>query len=177
MYSFWATGCISYMREHGNDNNNQPPPPVDGLRCSRQKEPDLNAHDATENMTASERERLILENMPQVKLIARRIHDRVPSSISLDDLISTGVIGLISAIDRYDASHGVKLKTYAEYKIRGAILDSLAATGLGSAAAAQTCAPDRQPPSASWSRACGASRPKMRSADSSASPQTNIANG
>ncbi len=72
-----------------------------------------------------ERERLILEHLPQVKLIARRIHDRLPESVNLDDLISTGTIGLIAAIDRFDASHNVKLKTYAEYKIRGAILDSL----------------------------------------------------
>jgi RNA polymerase sigma factor for flagellar operon FliA len=71
------------------------------------------------------REQLILEHLPQVKLIARRIHERLPVSVSLDDLISTGVVGLIAAIDRYDASHEVKLKTYAEYKIRGAILDSL----------------------------------------------------
>jgi RNA polymerase sigma factor for flagellar operon FliA len=71
------------------------------------------------------REQLILEHLPQVKLIARRIHERLPVSVSLDDLISTGVLGLIAAIDRYDASHDVKLKTYAEYKIRGAILDSL----------------------------------------------------
>ena len=74
---------------------------------------------------AIERERLILEHLPQVRLISRRIHDRLPESVTLDDLISTGVVGLISAIDRFDASHGVKLKTYAEYKIRGAILDSL----------------------------------------------------
>jgi RNA polymerase sigma factor for flagellar operon FliA len=45
--------------------------------------------------------------------------------VSLEDLISTGIVGLISAIDRFDPSHNVKLKTYAEYKIRGAILDSL----------------------------------------------------
>ncbi len=60
-----------------------------------------------------------------MRLIARRIHDRLPESVSLDDLVSTGIVGLISAIDRFDASHNVKLKTYAEYKIRGAILDSL----------------------------------------------------
>jgi RNA polymerase sigma factor FliA len=76
-------------------------------------------------LTETERERIILEHMPQVRLIARRIHERVPGSISLDDLISTGTLGLISAIDRYDPTQGVKLKTYAEYKIRGAILDSL----------------------------------------------------
>jgi len=72
-----------------------------------------------------ERERLILEHLPQVRLIARRIQERLPDNINLEDLISTGVIGLISAIDHFDPRHNVKLKTYAEYKIRGAILDSL----------------------------------------------------
>ncbi|MDW8130137.1 MAG: FliA/WhiG family RNA polymerase sigma factor [Bryobacterales bacterium] len=72
-----------------------------------------------------ERERLILEHLPQVRLIARRIHEKLPDSVSLDDLISTGILGLISAIDNFDPSLNVKLKTYAEYKIRGAILDTL----------------------------------------------------
>jgi len=72
-----------------------------------------------------ERERLILEHLPQVRLIARRIQERLPENISLEDLVSTGVIGLISAIDNFDRRHNVKLKTYAEYKIRGAILDGL----------------------------------------------------
>ena len=75
--------------------------------------------------TASERENLILQHLPQVHIIARRIHERVPGSVSLDDLISTGVIGLIAAIDNFDPSHNVQLRTYAEHKIRGAILDSL----------------------------------------------------
>jgi RNA polymerase sigma factor for flagellar operon FliA len=72
-----------------------------------------------------EREQLILQHLPQVRLIARRIQERLPENISLEDLVSTGVIGLIAAIDNFDPSHNVKLKTYAEYKIRGAILDSL----------------------------------------------------
>src|SRR6266581_2691818 len=76
-------------------------------------------------MNKSEREQLILEHLPQVRLIARRIQERLPENISLDDLVSTGVLGLISAIDHFDPAHRVKLKTYAEYKIRGAILDSL----------------------------------------------------
>ena len=79
----------------------------------------------TRDHAAEERERLILEHLPQVRLIARRIHERLPESVNLDDLISTGTIGLIAAIDRFDPRHNVKLKTYAEYKIRGAILDSL----------------------------------------------------
>jgi len=71
------------------------------------------------------REKLILDHLPQVRLIARRIHERLPESVSLEDLVSTGVVGLISAIDHFKPEHNVKLKTYAEYKIRGAILDSL----------------------------------------------------
>jgi RNA polymerase sigma factor for flagellar operon FliA len=71
------------------------------------------------------REALILEHLPQVRLIARKIHERLPESISLEDLVSAGVLGLISAIDCFDSRHNVKLRTYAEYKIRGAILDSL----------------------------------------------------
>lgn len=74
---------------------------------------------------ADEREQLILQHLPQVRLIARRIHERLPASVNLDDLISTGIVGLISAIDNFNPAHNVKLKTYAEYKIRGAILDSL----------------------------------------------------
>lgn len=80
---------------------------------------------AQQQSSGEERERLILEHLPQVRLIARRIHERLPESVSLEDLVSTGVVGLISAIDHFKPEHNVKLKTYAEYKIRGAILDSL----------------------------------------------------
>jgi RNA polymerase sigma factor FliA len=72
-----------------------------------------------------ERERLILEHMPQVRLIARRIHERVPDTVAFEDLVSSGVIGLINAIDNFDPRQNVKLVTYAEHRIRGAILDSL----------------------------------------------------
>ena len=85
----------------------------------------MGSYGVSEVIEEAERERLILEHLPQVRLIARRIQERLPENISLDDLVSTGVIGLISAIDNFDPSHRVKLKTYAEYKIRGAILDSL----------------------------------------------------
>jgi RNA polymerase sigma factor for flagellar operon FliA len=82
-------------------------------------------HYGTATLPAEQREQMILDHLPQVRLIARRIHERLPESVSLDDLISTGVVGLIAAIDRFDPAQNVKLKTYAEYKIRGAILDSL----------------------------------------------------
>ncbi|MFN7650799.1 MAG: sigma-70 family RNA polymerase sigma factor [Acidobacteriota bacterium] len=85
----------------------------------------MNAPFATAEKLSNDREQLILDHLPQVRLIARRIHERLPGSVSLDDLVSTGIVGLIAAIDHFDPKMNVKLKTYAEYKIRGAILDSL----------------------------------------------------
>jgi RNA polymerase sigma factor for flagellar operon FliA len=85
----------------------------------------MHGYEVVNAMSEEERQRLILENLPQVRLIARRIQGRLPENVSLEDLVSTGVLGLIAAIDNFDPSHNVKLKTYAEYKIRGAILDSL----------------------------------------------------
>jgi len=85
----------------------------------------MHPYRASPKLAGEEREQLIMEHLPQVRLIARRIHERLPESVSLEDLVSTGIVGLISAIDHFDPSHNVKLKTYAEYKIRGAILDSL----------------------------------------------------
>ncbi|HEX4134873.1 MAG TPA: FliA/WhiG family RNA polymerase sigma factor [Bryobacteraceae bacterium] len=81
-----------------------------------------------ETLSEEERERLILEHLPQVRLVARKIHERLPETISFDDLLSAGVVGLIQAIDNFDPRHNVKLKTYAEFRIRGAILDSLRET-------------------------------------------------
>ena len=78
-----------------------------------------------DDSVTEDREALIIEHLPQVRLIARRIHERLPGHVSLDDLISNGTLGLISAIDHFDPTQKVKLKTYAEYRIRGAILDGL----------------------------------------------------
>jgi len=60
-------------------------------------------------------------------LIARRVHLRIGCRVPLDDLCSAGAIGLIRAVDDFQGHHGVKLRTYAEWRIRGAILDSLRA--------------------------------------------------
>jgi RNA polymerase sigma factor FliA len=83
------------------------------------------AEQATAARSSQERERLILDYIWQVQVIAARIHERLPDHIAFDDLVSAGTVGLISAIDNFDPSKNTQLKTYAEYKIRGAILDSL----------------------------------------------------
>jgi RNA polymerase sigma factor for flagellar operon FliA len=76
----------------------------------------------------AEREKLLTEHLPEVQYIARRIHDRLPVQIPLEDLVHAGVLGLIDAVDKFDHTRKVQLKSYAKFRIRGAILDSLRAT-------------------------------------------------
>src|SRR5579863_7824162 len=78
-------------------------------------------------VTPEQKDKLILEYSPLIKFIAQKIAVRLPSNIELDDLISSGVIGLMDAIEKYDPSRDNKFKTYAEFRIRGAILDELRA--------------------------------------------------
>ncbi len=75
--------------------------------------------------TDSDRERRIRQYMSLVHRVARRIVRRLPSMVDLQDLQQVGVIGLIDAIDRYDASRSERFEAYAEYRIKGAILDHL----------------------------------------------------
>ena len=76
-------------------------------------------------MTESERNALINETLPLIKHIAHRVATRLPSNVELRDLINAGVLGLMDAIEKFDPERNVKFKTYAEVRIRGAILDSL----------------------------------------------------
>lgn len=78
-----------------------------------------------ESATQSSRDAVILGQLYQVHIIAGHLKRRVPPSVTMDDLISAGTIGLIQAVDRFDPSHGIKLKTFAERRILGAMLDLL----------------------------------------------------
>ena len=73
------------------------------------------------------RDQLIMDYAPLIRFVAQRIVSRLPSNIDIDDLISAGVIGLMDAIEKYDPTRDNKFKTYAEFRIRGAILDELRA--------------------------------------------------
>jgi RNA polymerase sigma factor FliA len=73
----------------------------------------------------SGRQRLLLENLAEVRYIARRIHGRIPSHVSFEDLFHAGILGLIDAVDKFDANKNVQLKLYARIRIRGAIMDCL----------------------------------------------------
>ncbi|MFQ5353538.1 MAG: sigma-70 family RNA polymerase sigma factor [Thermodesulfobacteriota bacterium] len=72
-----------------------------------------------------DREGLMLENIKLVKIIAHHIAVHLPSHIDVNDLMSAGTIGLLESIDKFDATRGIKFKTYASIRIRGAIMDEL----------------------------------------------------
>jgi RNA polymerase sigma factor FliA len=73
----------------------------------------------------SSRDQLIMEHMPVVTSIAQRLLTRLPASVEADDIHSVGLIGLIDAAERFDAGRAVKFRTYAEVRIKGAMLDYL----------------------------------------------------
>ena len=79
----------------------------------------------SKKVSAVQKKKIIKEYAPLVKFIAQKIAVRLPANIELDDLLSAGVIGLMDAIDKYDPARDNKFKTYAEFRIRGAILDEL----------------------------------------------------
>lgn len=83
-----------------------------------------NAPGNTGEMTP-EQEQLMIEHLPTVRYLARRIHERLPQHVEIDDLVSAGVLGLIDAFRKFDPAKKVQFRSYAQFRIRGAILDSL----------------------------------------------------
>ena len=72
-----------------------------------------------------EQEEQLMEHLPMVRYLARRIHERLPHHVELDDLVSAGMLGLLDAIRKFDRRKKVQFRSYAQFRIRGAILDSL----------------------------------------------------
>lgn len=87
-----------------------------------------------ENVCATERNDLILQELPQVYYMAARIHERLPKHIEIGDLVSAGVLGLIEASSKFDSSRDASFSTFAKFRVRGAILDSLRSLDWGSRA-------------------------------------------
>lgn len=73
----------------------------------------------------AEQERVLLEHLPIVRFLARRIHERLPQHVDIEDLVSAGVVGLMDAFAKFDPAKKVQFRSYAQFRIRGAILDSL----------------------------------------------------
>lgn len=73
----------------------------------------------------AEQEKVLLEHLPIVRFLARRIHERLPQHVEIEDLVSAGVVGLMDAFAKFDPAKKVQFRSYAQFRIRGAILDSL----------------------------------------------------
>ena len=67
----------------------------------------------------------IVGSLPFVEALARRMAASMPHSIDIGDLVQDGVIGLIDAANRFDADRGIKFETFAERRVRGAMIDAL----------------------------------------------------
>ncbi len=78
-------------------------------------------------LTEGEKEKIIEEMLPYIKYTAYRLSWRLPPQLTVDDLISAGIIGLLDAMEKFNPSKKATLKTYAEYRIKGAMLDELRA--------------------------------------------------
>src|SRR5260370_8467231 len=72
--------------------------------------------------TDAERERVLMEQLPQVRYIARRIHERLPRHVPFEDLVHAGVVGLIDALNKFDLSKHVQFSPYAKFRIRATFL-------------------------------------------------------
>lgn len=79
----------------------------------------------SQELSTQTRNEIVVKYMPMIKCIARKISARLPSHIDFDDLVSNGAIGLMDAIGKYDPNRENKFRTYAEFRIRGSILDAL----------------------------------------------------
>lgn len=79
-----------------------------------------------------ERNELVMKELPQVYYIAARIRERLPQHVEMEDLVHAGVLGLIEATRNFDSAKNAGFSTFAKFRIRGAILDSLRKLDWGS---------------------------------------------
>ncbi len=77
------------------------------------------------SLTTSDKERLVIQYMQLVRYVAQRLISRLPANVELEDLVNAGILGLLDAVEKYDPSRKTQFKTYAEFRVRGAILDEL----------------------------------------------------
>ena len=65
-----------------------------------------------------EQEQVLLDHLPIVRFLARRIHERLPQHVDIEDLVSAGVVGLMDAFTKFDPAKKVQFRSYAQFRIR-----------------------------------------------------------
>jgi RNA polymerase sigma factor FliA len=100
---------------------------VDTLPLVSRREMTTESYAATSRggQITAEQERMMIDHLPTVRFLARRIHERLPQHVEIEDLVSAGVLGLMDALQKFDPEKKVQFRSYAQFRIRGAILDSL----------------------------------------------------
>lgn len=106
------------LKSHKSPDNNE-------RRKKTRSAPGFRSRKGEKLIEGLNRAELVARFAPDVKAIAGKLAQTLPQSVQVDDLISVGFMGLMDAADRFDASRGFKFKTYAEFRIRGAIIDEL----------------------------------------------------
>ncbi|GLH73846.1 RNA polymerase sigma factor [Geothrix limicola] len=101
------------------------PAPLATLAAPAPSAPEAESSEPPEPFDRNNREQIIKDYVPLVKFVAHRIASRLPSHVELDDLINSGILGLMDAIEKFEPARNIKFKTYAELRIKGAILDGL----------------------------------------------------
>jgi RNA polymerase sigma factor for flagellar operon FliA len=79
----------------------------------------------TNRLTDEERDKLVVEYLPQIKIWALRAKSTLPDSVDIDELYSAASLGLIECLDKYDKSRNASFHTYVEHRVKGAMLDAL----------------------------------------------------
>ncbi|WP_342347136.1 FliA/WhiG family RNA polymerase sigma factor [uncultured Nitrospira sp.] len=79
------------------------------------------------SLSPQEREALVQEFLSVIKYMAMRMAMRASSGLNVEDLMSAGMVGLLDALTKFDPSREIKFRTYAEFRIRGAMLDEIRA--------------------------------------------------
>jgi RNA polymerase sigma factor FliA len=121
-----AKGQRRHRRSGGTPPEIARIPPVVAESAGREEPEPLRANGSRPgNLLSAEQERQMIEHLPIVRFIARRIHERLPQHVPIEDLYSAGVVGLLDALGKFDPSKQVQFRSYAQFRIRGAILDSL----------------------------------------------------
>lgn len=82
------------------------------------------AVEAYRNQNEVEKEDLIKSYLPLVKKVVHRLSGRLPKDVDMKEMLNSGIIGLVDALEKYDPAHETNFSTYAQFRIRGAILDS-----------------------------------------------------
>lgn len=82
------------------------------------------AAEAYKTVDDFEKEELIRSYLPLVRKVVHRLSGRLPKDIDLKEMLNSGIIGLVDALEKYDPRHETNFTTYAQFRIRGAILDS-----------------------------------------------------